>query len=223
MGLDHLRNYCIIADMWFVIVSLILSFGVLAWSDKLLKNHRLSQEFARKSSHILSGTLVAFWPWFISWNWIAILAAIYLLGVILSRKTSLFKDVRFVNRLSWGEYFYPTGVIAICLIQPTNIVFAVAMLHFSLGDAFAAIIGREYGKNPYQYKVFGQTKSIIGSLVFVAISLCLVGSLLLFSTYSLSPWLILVVPLVATILENIGEYGSDNLLVPLGVVIMLNI
>ncbi len=206
--------------MLFVFFSIAISFFALVLSDWLLKKQKVSQEFARKFSHIIAGTFVAFWPWFITWNWIAILAVSYLMLGIITRKTNLFKNVRFVNRLTWGEYFYPLGVIALCYIQPSNVIFVVAMLHFSFADAFAAIVGRTYGRSTI-YKVFGQTKSVVGSLAFFAVSFCLVGGIILVGGHNIGSWALLIVPMVAMCLENVSPYGSDNLIVPVVVALLL--
>jgi dolichol kinase len=54
------------------------------------------------------------------------------------------------------------------------------MLHVALADGFAAIIGTKYGR-AWAYKVFGQTKTIIGSMTFWVVSLCILGIGLLFA------------------------------------------
>jgi dolichol kinase len=211
------------ADVIIVILGMLVALASLLICDKLRAQKKISAEVARKIPHIISGCVVAYWPWFLSWKTIGILAFLYLLAAFLSKQVGLFRQVRFVTRITWGEYFYPVGVFVIALMQPTNAVFAVAMLHFAIADALAAIVGKGYSTKKGQYKILGQTKSVLGSSIFWVISFGLVAAVVLNNPMyeSTQLVLILVVPTIATVLENIGIYGSDNFLVPVAVTVML--
>jgi dolichol kinase len=111
------------------------------------------------------------------------------------------------------------GLVAI--IAHDRLIFAAAILHMSLADGLAAVVGTSLGKKT-GYKVFGRQKSLVGSGVFW---LCSVLILLwyLLASHTTSNWPVVIwLPLLATGLEAIGLDGTDNLLVPVVVAFVLN-
>jgi len=93
------------------------------------------------------------------------------------------------------------------------------------GDAFATIIGKRFGKHSYaipgggghKRTLEGSLAGFVFSFVAVAITLAILSSLSL-------PIILLaafIMALVATLLEAISPWGTDNLTVPIGVSILL--
>ena len=102
--------------------------------------------------------------------------------------------------------------------------FAAAILILGVSDALAAIVGKKYGKNS-GYLVFGQKKSVVGSIAFFCSALIIVTGFAVVTGISFTistTLLVLVTTLLVTITENLGVYGSDNLLIPLVAVVLLN-
>jgi phytol kinase len=207
----------------------LLILGIIVGSSSLFICERLSvrgvinAELARKIPHLISGCIVATWPLYVSRDAIIMLALVYCLLTLVTNKLKVFRTLRLVNRKSWGEWFYPAGVIAVALLNPTKWIFTVALLHFGIADALAAIVGKRYGTQRTTYRVFGHTKTIVGSAAFYLTSLLLV-SLLLFFDHSLASsrlMIVSLVPVVSTFLENIGVFGADNMFVPFGVALLL--
>ena len=91
----------------------------------------------------------------------------------------------------------------------------------SRADVLAAVVGLQYGKAS-QYKVFVHTKSIIGTMTFFVVSWAILLSYSEFGGHGLSIGLVAFGTIVATVLENLGSLGFDNLMVPLFVAAMLN-
>jgi phytol kinase len=114
-------------------------------------------------------------------------------------------------------------VVLIALLEPNKWIFLAAMLHLALADAMAALIGKRYGKST-KYKVFGQSKSLIGSLTFYIISLAITTIVVNFTPLGQAslPVLLLLPPLV-TLAENVSFFGSDNFVIPAVVVLFLQI
>lgn len=56
-----------------IVVSIIIFLLVLV-TEILWRSKHYSNELTRKFIHISLGTFAAFWPWFLSWNQIYILA-----------------------------------------------------------------------------------------------------------------------------------------------------
>jgi phytol kinase len=197
---------------------IILFSAEVLWRQKIIKG-----EAARKFVHILAGIFIAFWPYFMSWRQIELLAAGGLILVFIAINTNVFHVGRDINRRSYGELFFPIGIGISALIMPAPIVFTAAILHLSLADGLAALVGKKYGQR-HQYKITGYTKSLAGSLTFLLTSLVIITSTLLVSasqpTWPLIP-LLVCLPLAATLLENFAIAGADNLLIPLLVVVVL--
>lgn len=196
---------------------------MLVSAELLWRSKHLRGEAGRKLVHIGIGTYAAFWPYYLSWQQIELLAVGGLALVLFARRVHNFHVGQDVRRRSLGEVFFPIAIGVGALIQPPAIVFTAGMLHLSLADGFAALVGKEYGLL-HQYRVRHYTKTLAGSLTFMFVSLTIITVTILLSTNGLSVALLPLIfwlPIAATILENISPYGLDNLLVPLFVMVIL--
>lgn len=205
-----------------VLISVGLAGMVFVYIEKLYKDHRISNETARKIIHITHGVYVATWPFFVSWRSVIYLEIAFLVMVAFARIFKIFGSHRAVARLSWGEFFYPLGVILLVVTNQPRWVFVLAVLHLALADAFAALVGIRYGKGN-RYKVFGQTKSVAGTIAFFVTSVILVSLTFILVPTHINDTIVnvlILLPITTTFIENIGVYGVDNLLIPLAVVLL---
>jgi phytol kinase len=99
-------------------------------------------------------------------------------------------------------------------------IFAAAMLHLSLADGLAAVIGLAYGENS-SYRILGRTKSLAGSLAFFFTSISIMIWYVAFSGAAANAVNLLWLPVVATVAENLSGEGTDNLVIPLLVALVL--
>lgn len=187
--------------------------------NEWLWRKRTHGELSRKFVHISVGTFVALWPLLLSWHQIELLSILFVSAVIVSRRFNIFKAIHAVDRTTWGELFFGAAVGLVALITQQSAVYAVALLHMSLADGLAAVIGQKYGRRS-MYKIFGAKKSRAGTLTFLVVSLGLLSSFCLWSNVSLGLWLP-VIALTATLLENVAVRGIDNLLIPVFVALLL--
>lgn len=194
--------------------------ALLLLNEYLWRKHKKHNEFNRKFIHIVVGSFVAFWPYFLSWNWILGLSVIFLLAVGVSKYFNVFKAIHAVTRPSLGELFFAIAVGAVALITHDKAVYAIALLHMSLADGLAAVMGVRYGKKT-RYRVLGSEKSVIGTLSFFVVSVALLSVYAIAMGASWPVEYLPVIALVATGLENVGVYGSDNLLAPVFVAVVL--
>jgi dolichol kinase len=91
----------------------------------------------------------------------------------------------------------------------------------SLADGLAAVFGMKFGKTN-RYKVFGYAKSAVGTLTFFMVAMAIFVGMAIFVPNVFSLWFVAIAA-VATIVENVGVRGLDNLLVPLFVAVALNV
>lgn len=197
-------------------IFLILVVAEVLWRAKLLE-----AEHSRKLVHIVVGTFAATWAFYMQDQQILLLAGAMFLVVVISRLLGIFSSIHSVKRKTWGELFFPIGIALSALLTDSPWIFLAAILHVSLADGLAAVVGRRYVRT-HGYKVLGQQKTLVGSLAFFNASLFIVISIvLLVPELQLIPTVLLLVPALATAAENLGLYGSDDLLVPLIVTVLL--
>jgi phytol kinase len=196
-----------------LILTVLIIFFLLMLSELWWRTRRPNDEFSRKFIHIVVGSLVAFAPFYLSWTQIVVLSGGFIAVVAVSKYLNVFQSIHAVERPTWGEIFFALAVGALAFVTHQPWIYTIALLHMSLADGLAAVVGVTWGRRT-RYQVLGHPKSLAGSLTFFVVStglLCLYSS----QVMTLGPGLIVGIAMVTTGIENIGIAGSDNLLVPL--------
>jgi phytol kinase len=178
-------------------------------------------EGARKFAHIAIGLQAALWPLYLDWFEIRLISIALTIGFIVCMRLRMFQSLGAVERVSYGEVLFALAIGALTLVTHSPAIYAAAILHLSVADGLAALVGSKYGKRT-RYKVLGHTKSIVGSATFFVTSLIILASYG-FATGGLMWGWTLGGAAVATALENVGVYGLDNIVVPAFVVGLLSI
>ena len=197
-------------------------FGLLLVGEALYRRSDTSNEFSRKFVHITVGSFVAFWPFFLRWREILGLSLVFLIVVGLSKYLSIFNAIHSVQRPTWGEVCFALAVGIVTVLTRDKWIYMAALLQMSLADGLAAIIGRAYGKRS-RYKILNHTKSVIGTLTFFVVSILILLAYSHNSGMTLGWQLVLLLALGASLIENLGVHGLDNLFVPLYVAALLAI
>lgn len=203
-----------------LVLTVLLILAILLGNEWWWRNHVVHSEVSRKFVHITVGSFVAFWPFFLSWNEIRFLSVAFLVVVLVSKYLKLFQAIHSVQRPTWGEIFFAAAVGIITFLTQDPWVYAASLLLMSLADGLAAILGVQYGRR-HRYTVFGATKSIVGTMTFFAVSFAILVILNQHIVTSLNLGWIVAVSLLASLIENIGVRGLDNLLVPIMVALVL--
>lgn len=196
-------------------------FFLLVLSEILWRSKVLRGEPARKLLHIIIGSYVASWAFFLTARHIEFLSALLFVGVAVSHRFKIFHAILDVKRKTWGDLFYALGIGLTAFLSQSPWIFAVAILHMSIGDGLAGLIGAKYGKGG-QYRILGQRKSLAGSFAFAVSSLIILAIIVPGPLHIALGPVALVLPITATLAENLGVYGSDNITVPLLLTITLN-
>jgi phytol kinase len=217
------------------ILTLFVAGAVLMIGEYVRRRLGLRNEVSRKLVHSIHAGLIAIWPFIIGYEVVIVMEILFILLVFVSRflykhrtKNKLIDQylnaMYKVGRPSFGEFFFPLGVILAALLAESKWIYLAAVLNLGLADAAAAVVGKRFGKGN-SYEIFGQAKSFAGSVAFLAASLLITGYILVASPGDFEGALLLVavlLPVILTIAENIGVYGVDNLLIPLIAVVALN-
>lgn len=170
-------------------------------------------EWSRKFVHITVGSFVAFWPFFLSWSQIRWLSLSFVIVVGISKYLDVFQTIHSVQRPTWGEMYFALAVGLTTVVTHDKWVYMAALLQMSLADGLAAVIGVRYGKQ--SYLVFRHRKSWLGSLTFFAVSLAILVGYGQLAGAAVNHALLIGGASLATIIENLGVRGLDNVLVPL--------
>jgi len=205
------------------VLSVLVVFIILLVSEWLWRTKRLRGEFGRKLVHISVGSFVAFWPFYMSFHYIQLISLAFLLVVLISSKLHLFHAVYKIDRKSWGNILFAVGIGLTALLTSSHWIFMAAILHLSLADGLAAVIGKHFGQ-ARQYKVFTATKSVVGTATFWLVSALILLYVLTqgATSQTLTLPLLIWLPVASAVIENLGIYGLDNVLVPLFIVLTLS-
>ena len=210
--------------MLAVAICLLGMFALLVITELLGEYKILKGEYRRKFLHITGGSFIAFWPWLISWRSIELIGLAMIAFTLANRYFAFLNYHGKIGRASFGDIFLAVAVFLSAVLTHNKIFFAVAMLEVALADGLAAVAGISYGKG-WGYKVFKNKKTVIGSMVFWIATVCVFGAGLLpahniisFQNYFI---ILLLLPPVFTVAENVSIFGLDNLVIPLLTILVL--
>lgn len=203
------------------ILGIIISFvyiGTLMISAKYFE--KFDKEASRKYIHILLSNwwLIAV-AFFDNMFWAIIPPIAFVVINYISYKFDVIKVMERdgENKESLGTVYFAFSLIPLVILSfgITNnpMIGMVGFFIMTYGDGFAAIVGKTIKSK--QYKIFGDTKSIAGSVVMFVTSLIITVGIFAYSNTELLLIKAIVISLIATILEAISAKGTDNLTVPI--------
>lgn len=215
MSADDLRGAAIIAGLFGVVLGF-AEIWARAWNGK--------PEHTRKLVHLGGSAIGIFLPLLVDSVVIAFLltASLSLLFFVTS-KGKLLRSVGGVSRSSRGSEYYPLAVFLVFVLADDQYWrYLASLLTLGVADAFAALVGSEYGR--VRYDVEEESKSLEGSLVFLVVAYLAIQLPMLLLT-DLAPATVvlssLLVALVVTGFEAISLRGADNLFVPVAACVIL--
>ncbi|HUA13145.1 MAG TPA: hypothetical protein VL989_01455 [Candidatus Sulfotelmatobacter sp.] len=203
-----------------LILTLLAILLILVVNEVLWRKRTTHGEFSRKFVHMSVGAFAAFWPFYLSWGQIELIALSMFVVVIISKYLGVFQAIHSVQRATWGEATFALSILLIALLTNDKWIFTAAIFQMSIADGLAALVGVRFGRK-YSYIIFKHTKSLIGTLAFFVASVLILFGYAHFATVTLSLSFILIVSVMSALLENIAVYGLDNVLVPLFVAFVL--
>ncbi len=201
-------------------LTVLVTFLLLASTELLWRKGHVQKEYARKIVHMSVGVFVASWPFFLSWNDIRLLSIAFIVVVSISLRLKFFKSIHSVERPSWGEVLFAVAVGLVTFLTKDPYIYAAAILHMSLADGAAALLGTKYG-SANGYRVLGQLKSLAGSLAFFSTSLAILAAYVVTTGVYANTGYVVLLAVFATAVENCGWKGLDNLFVPVLIALAL--
>lgn len=202
----------------------VLVFLLIQLSEFLFKKKYIGPEVSRKLIHMGTGLIVAFTPYFLTWREIQALSIAFLIVIFVVSRFRIFHSIHSVKRVTKGEILYPIGIGICAFLEPAAWIFVAAILHLAIADSLAAIVGQKWGKRT-RYNLLSHGKSMLGSLTFFYVSMGILFCAYLFVSPQNLPdtyTLLLVIPAILTLVENVSWYGSDNVTIPVMVIVLLS-
>jgi dolichol kinase len=202
------------------VVSLIACFVL----GELLHFARVNAELSRKSVHLGSCLLIAFYPRFgVNRRELAWIAIGFLFALAALRKSRLLRAIHLVKRRSWGDLLLPLSVFVLACSGASQQAFLAAYLVLGVADAAASVIGSRYGRRPLP--LLRMSKTWLGSAAFLTSCLIMLSlSVLTGDPLSrLRAGTIVALSLSLTVVEAVCSGGTDNLFVPLSAALFFDV
>ncbi len=217
---------------WLGIGLVIFMLGALQSSVSMIgARYRLHPEIMRKVIHIIMGLICISIPWLFADVWPVLLLSGIASSWLIATKTlpvlqrRLGQALNCISRSSSGDVWFCIGIgLLFWLTHGDWLLYVVPVLILTCADAAAALIGVFYGRT--FYTTFDGTKSLEGSLAFLIVAwACSYVPLALFSELGTTTCLLASSALASSmmLLEAQSPRGSDNILVPLGSMLLLKI
>ena len=217
---------------------IICSYYVIAATTALLarKLIRIPNELFRKMLHfILLFSYIPFAFAFQTW-WLSVLLTIVLellIYPILALAERLPRFSTFVTERKQGE-FKQSLLLAFTMLAICNTVCwgflgdkylgLACMYAWGIGDAFAALIGKRFGKHKITWKYADQHKSVEGSAAMFLTSAIAISCVLLAHNHLTLPAYI-VIPVagagVSTLVEMVTKDGRDTVYCPIAAMLVM--
>ncbi len=218
-------NTVVLAFVYLLGIAILLIFNELNYRRLHVKG-----EITRKFAHFTATLATIPFPYIFSSHWyVMILAAIFFAVLFITQYSKQLRSIHDIERKSVGSYLLPFSIYITFLISTqmhNKFLYILPMLILAVCDPMAAILGMSTKKNNGKIKLFGikTEKTVIGSCAFLITGFVLSLIALYFHRAvfdSKTFWLASVVAITGTLAEIVGWRGSDNLTIPLSVVLIL--
>lgn len=225
-GID-MDNIVVIAFVYLIGIVVLLTFNELNY-----RRLKLEGEITRKFAHFTATLATVPFPYIFPSHWyVLVLALLFFIVLAVTQHSKQLKSIHDIKRKSMGSYLLPLSIyvtfLVSCLLE-NKFYFILPMLILAICDPMAAILGiniKKYngrikiGKRKIDKTWLGTTAFFVTSMIITMIALYFHREIFDFKTI----WLSLLVAFAGTTGELISWRGSDNLSIPLTVIVVLMI
>ena len=201
-------------DIIGIFASIAYIFLIIFISTLISKKH---SELSRKVVHIgVCNWWIIVIIFFNNVVLASIVPALFCIINYISYKKDIFKSMERDDKKSLGTIYYAISCLALTLLSflwfKNKLYAGIGLLTMGYGDGLAALIGNKF--KSFEFKIFGNKKTILGSVTMFVVSFIVISILALcYGQFNLPA--ILLVSGVATIIEACSPFGLDNLTVPI--------
>ena len=220
-----MNNIVVLSFIYLIGIIILLTFNELNYRRLNVKG-----EITRKFAHFAATLATVPFPYIFPSHWyILVLAFIFFLVLFVTQYSKQLKSIHDIKRKSIGSYLLPLSIYITFFISiklQSKFIYILPMLILAVCDPMAAILGMNTKKKNGKIKLFGlkTEKTRIGSAAFFITSFVISIIALYFHriTFDLKTfWLALAIAITSTLAELFSWRGSDNLSIPLSVVLIL--
>ena len=208
---------------------LIFSFILMVFVLDLLQRYDIAQgEVTRKIGHFILGGILITMPFlFNDMVFPIVTCSIISFIIYTSSRMNKLACADCVERVTYGTFLFPIGVLAtyiLAQIFDKFDLFFPSIIILTISDIVAALVGKIalnlrdswlYNLDNVLFVKFH--KSISGSLAF------LVSTMIILLCFIDNIFYILFIGIMITIIEFISTKGLDNITIPIGTFILLNL
>lgn len=211
--------------IYMVAISLLLVFNELVYRRLGIKG-----EITRKFAHFTATLSTITFPYLFDDHWYVLFMAVaFFILLFVSRHRTYLKSIHDIQRISIGSYLLPVSIYLTFLVShhlENMFLFILPILVLAICDPVAGILGINLQQYNHKIILFGRElqKTWLGSLSFFVS--CFIISLiaLYFNQEQINLRIFLIaftVAFVSTFAEMLSWKGSDNLLIPMSVLLVL--
>jgi len=220
-----MKNLDILPILGFLGVFLL----ILLLSELTYKWISKDSELTRKISHTITGFVSLSFPMFFDgYLGVLILGVFSFLLLFISKKARVFDSIHRLERESFGAALLPIAIF-LCYVASEYFdnlsYFYIPVLILTVSDPAAGLLGgRIKSKHWKNLGTIAATKTVLGSLSFFISSLAILILVIpKFYEFNILPLIIasVLIAAISSFIELISGKGTDNLTVPLSVIIML--
>lgn len=220
-----MENRIILSFAYLIGISLLLIFNELNYRRLKIKG-----EFTRKFAHFTATLAVVPFPYIFESHWeVLVLASVFFAVLFITQKFKQLKSIHDIKRKSMGSYLLPFSIYITFLISDLSdnkFIFILPMLILAISDPMAAVLGANIENFNGKINVFGRklAKTYLGSGAFFVSSFItsIIAFYFHFKVFDIKTFLLaLTIAIAGTLAELISWRGSDNLTIPLSVVMVL--
>ena len=213
-----------------MIIFLVAISFLLVATELIYRRLGLKGEITRKFAHFTATLSTITFPYLFDDHWYVLaLSSFFFVVLFVSRHGTNLKSIHDISRKSIGSYLLPVSIYVtflISLLIGNKFMFILPMLILAVSDPLAGILGINLKNYNHKIKLFGYTtnKTWLGSGSFLFSSLmisiiALYFNRMVFDTKTF--WLALSIAVLSTLAEMWSGWGSDNLTIPMSVLLLL--
>jgi len=203
---------------------------LLVITEMIYRKLRLRVELTRKFAHTTATLSTLSFPYLFGSHWYIFALVVFFCAVLyFSKRQTRLKSIHDVRRSSAGSYLLPVGIYVTYVLANSagnDFMFILPILVLAISDPFAGLMGMYGRKSNYKITIFGKKldKTRDGTLGFL-IS-CFVISVVALSLYRMDLNVEIIglaagIAVFSSFVELVSGKGSDNVSVPVSVLIML--
>ncbi|MFW5754355.1 MAG: diacylglycerol/polyprenol kinase family protein [Marinilabiliaceae bacterium] len=218
-------NIIVLSFVYLIGISLLLAFNELNYRRLKIKG-----EITRKFAHFSATLATIPFPYIFPTHWyVLVLASLFFAGLAFTQNHSQLKSIHGIKRKSMGSYLLPLAIYLTFLIScqvDNKFFYILPILILAICDPMAAILGINIKKHNGLIKVRGRKidKTWLGTGAFLVTSFVISLIAIFFhrEAFDLKTfWLALLIAFASTLGELLSWRGSDNLSIPLSVILIL--